>query len=438
MSTKNERIKATFKGTKERRKQMACRVYTVKLDRSHLNQDSLKILKLLFLEAKWLYNYCVGHPNVFSIDDKINAVPVKVKDRFELRQLKHLSAQVRQSIIMRTQQNIRGLARLKAKGHKVGRLKFKSYVKSIPLKQYGNTYKLINGKYLQIQKIKQKLRVNGLEQLPPNCECANATLLHQHGDYYVAITTYTPREHTPAVVPAQSIDIDFGVKHQLTLSNGVHVHYKIPIPRRIKQLCKKLSRHQYRSKNWWKTLYKLLKAYTKTTNIKRDIRNKLVHFLHTNFQVVCYQNENLGAWQRLWGSRMLSTSLGGIIRMLELKVHTPVEIDRFFPSTKNCSRCGHQRAMSLEERIYVCHNCGLVIDRDFNSSCILEQEGHNTLGRGPTEVTPAETNTSTLTLQYLNQIAYVKASMVKETGSLTALARGSSHMNKLKHSNTLL
>jgi putative transposase len=422
MSTKNERIKATLKATKERRKQMVCRVYTVKLDRSHLNQESLNTLKLWFLEAKWLYNYCVGHPNVFSINDTIKAVPVKVKDRFELRQLKHLPAQVHQSIITRTQQNIRGLVRVKAKGHKVGRLKFKSYVNSIPLKQYGNTYKLINGKYLQLQKLPQKLRVNGLEQLPSNCECANATLLHQHGDYYVAITTYTPREHKPMVVPAKSIGIDFGVKNQLMFSNGVRVQYKVPITRRIKKLCKKLSCKQYRSKNWWKTLYKLLKAYVKTTNIKRDIRNKLVHFLYTNFRMVCYQNENLRAWQRLWGSRMLSTSLGGIIRMLEVKVHTPVEVDRFFPSTKSCSRCGHQRAMSLAERTYVCYNCGLVIDRDFNSSCVLEQEAYKTLGRGPTEVTPAETNTSTLTLEYLNQIDYVNASMVAETGSLTALA----------------
>jgi putative transposase len=422
MLTKNERIKATLKGTKERRKHMMCQVYTVKLDRSHLNQDSLKILKRLFLEAKWLYNYCVGHPNVFSIDDKITTVQVKVKDQFERRQLRHLSSHMRQSIIKRTQQNIRGLARLKTKGHKVGRLKFKSYVNSIPLKQYRNTYRLINNKYLHIQKLPQKLRVNGLEQLPPNCECANATLLHQHGDYYVAIATYTPRESRPAMVQKQSIGIDFGVKNQLSLSNGVRIRYTVPVTRRIKQLCKQLSRKQYRSKNWWKMLYKLLKAYAKTTNIKRDIRNKLVHFLYTNFQMVCYQTENLGAWQRLWGRRMLSTSLGGIIRMLEVKVHTPVEIDRFFPSTKTCSRCGHQRAMSLAERTYECHHCGLVIDRDFNSSCVLEHEGHRVLGRGPTEVTPAETNTSTLALEYLNQIAYVKASMVAETGSLTALA----------------
>jgi putative transposase len=376
------------------------------------------------LEAKWLYNYCVGHPDVFAIDDTIKEVPVKVKDRFELRPLRQLSSQMRQSIITRTQQNIRGLARAKAKSHKIGRLKFKSYVNSIPLKQYGKTYRIINGKYVQLQKLPQKLRVNGLEQLPVTCECANATLLHQHGEYYLAITTYTPQEHKSVPVPAHSIGIDFGVKNQLTLSNGVRIRYTVPVTRRIKRLCRKLSRQQHRSTNWWNTLYKLLKAYATTTTIKRDIRNKRVHFLATTFQVVCSQNESLGAWQRLWGSRMLSTSLGGIIAMLETKVHTPVEIDRFFPSTKTCSRCGHQRTIGLEERSYVCHHCGLVIDRDFNSSRVLEHEGHNILlGRGPTEVTPAEIETATAaSLDYLNGIPYVAARLVAETGSLTASA----------------
>jgi len=180
MVTKNERIKVTLKDTKARRKHMLCRVYTVKLDRSHLNKDSLTRLKRLFLEAKWLYNYCVAHPYVFAIDDTITAVSVKVKDQFEMRQLRQLSSHMRQSIIISTQQNIHGLARLKAKGHKIGRLKFKSYVNSIPLKQYGNTYKIINRKYLHIQMIPQKLRVNGLEQLLPNCGKTNILLEVEH------------------------------------------------------------------------------------------------------------------------------------------------------------------------------------------------------------------------------------------------------------------
>jgi transposase len=48
--------------------------------------------------------------------------------------------------------------------------------------------------------------------------------------------------------------------------------------------------------------------------------------------------------------------------------------DRWFPSTKMCSRCGNVKEdMDLSERIYVCENpaCGLVIDRDVNAALNL-------------------------------------------------------------------
>ncbi len=48
--------------------------------------------------------------------------------------------------------------------------------------------------------------------------------------------------------------------------------------------------------------------------------------------------------------------------------------DRWFPSTKRCSRCRNVKEdMDLSERIYVCENpaCGLVIDRDVNAALNL-------------------------------------------------------------------
>jgi transposase len=48
--------------------------------------------------------------------------------------------------------------------------------------------------------------------------------------------------------------------------------------------------------------------------------------------------------------------------------------DRWFPSTKMCSRCGNVKEdMDLSERVYVCENpaCGLVIDRDLNAALNL-------------------------------------------------------------------
>ena len=53
---KNNRIREQGKLTKEKRKRQVCRVYRVKIDISHLNEAQRTHLKMLFVEAKWLYN----------------------------------------------------------------------------------------------------------------------------------------------------------------------------------------------------------------------------------------------------------------------------------------------------------------------------------------------------------------------------------------------
>jgi len=45
--------------------------------------------------------------------------------------------------------------------------------------------------------------------------------------------------------------------------------------------------------------------------------------------------------------------------------------DRFYPSSKTCSSCGHQQDMPLKERVFSCGNCGLSLDRDLNAAINL-------------------------------------------------------------------
>ena len=137
--------------------------------------------------------------------------------------------------------------------------------------------------------------------------------------------------------------------------------------------------------------------------------------------MVCFQAENLRGWQRLWGSKLLSTALGGIIRALEERTHTPVRVDWWFPSTKTCSRCQNIHDTRLDERVYSCPVCGLAINRDLNASLNIEFEGLKQVGMVRTDFKPVETGASTLAwLEYLNRIPYVRASPVRESGSLTA------------------
>jgi putative transposase len=55
-------------------------------------------------------------------------------------------------------------------------------------------------------------------------------------------------------------------------------------------------------------------------------------------------------------------------RQLEYKSSmygTKVElVDRWFPSSKTCSICGHVQSMPLKERVFNCGCCGITINRD--------------------------------------------------------------------------
>lgn len=123
-------------------------VRTVKIQRNKLSSPQREKLDRLFLEGKWLYNTALAH-NQF--DEKFrkslnHTVEVKLpSDKIEIRNLEVLGGQLQQGVLSRMRDNIKGLAALKKKGHKVGGLKFISELNSIPLKQFGNTYKIRGG-----------------------------------------------------------------------------------------------------------------------------------------------------------------------------------------------------------------------------------------------------------------------------------------------------
>ena len=380
--------------TQKRRKTQTCKVYEAKIDRSHLSSAAISHLSSLFKEAKWFYNFCLSHDDVDDVDTTLRTIPVKIgDDEYEDRKLNVLQAQMKQGIQTRLFGSLMSLAALKEKGFKVGRLKFKRLVNSIPLKQYDKTYFIRNGK-VRIQGLKQWLRVNGLDQIPNEAEIANATLVRRHGDFYIHVTTYQEKE--VKVVPNAVIGIDFGCDTQLTFSNGVKVKFQVPPSKRLKRLDRKIMRHKRPdSKKKEQDKRKRQKEYERLTNRKKDIRHKLVSAITNNYQYVAFQDESIHAWAMGGhGKKIQFSGIGGILSDLKHKSVTPLEVDKFFPSTKLCPKCGKKNSPTLADRVYEC-DCGFVMDRDLKSSICIEREGLKQIPVDSREFTMQENSTST-------------------------------------------
>ena len=190
---------------------------------------------------------------------------------------------------------------------------------------------------------------------------------------------------------------------------------------------KKLSKEQ--SNNYYKNKNKLNKEIRKRTNRKTDVKNKIVHYITSNYNIIITQNDNISSWKKLFGKRIESTCIGGIMEALKIKdknkALTLILLDRYMPTTKECSNCHNKYNIKLDDRIYKCPKCGFKIDRDYNSTLDMYYYGIRTekfkklVPMDDREFTPMEIITNTF--EGINS-PYVKASFIDESGSLNALA----------------
>jgi len=337
--------------TQAKRANQVCKVFELKIDKSHLSKTQSEFLGRLFAEDKWFYNYCLSQKNIKDADTTIKSVPVKLgKDGvYEDRPLTNLAGQMKQAIQNRIFLSLKTLSTLKKKGKKVGWLKFKSHVESLPLKQHNVTYRLnLNQNYLLLPKLKKPIKVLGLEQIPPKAELANANLLSKHGDYFLHVTTFMDKDSDYIQEQheinqrrkGRALGIDFGCTTQLTgmevNKQGYKIEFGIPVSDRIKRLDRRIQKkNRKRSKNKSKDQAKRRKAYAHLTNQRKDIRNKVVSALSKNYEIICVQDENIKGWQKGGhGKKITNTGIGGIMSALKKRAHTLVEVDRFVPTTK--------------------------------------------------------------------------------------------------------
>ncbi len=403
--SKIEKIKQSIQKTRDLRKSQVCKVFEVKVDKSALSKEKLEYFTRLFLEAKWWYNYILSQQDRFKIDLKNKKILVMNKDKqFEERVLKNLSYSIRNNIHKRLLVNLKSLLAKKKKKQKIGKLKFKKSINSIS----GDFF--IKNNKMRIEGLKKCFRVKGLDQIPKDAEIACINLIRRHGDFYFHITTFLNKKDI--IKTNQSIGIDLGIKDSFNFSNGVKVDVNIKESKRIKKLQQRLAKQKKHSKNNFKTRLKLQKAHEERTNQKRDITNKIVSYLNSNFDNICVQDDNIAGWQMLYGKKINASIVGRTLGKLKQLPKTIV-VDRYFPSTQLCPICGCKTKLSLSDRIFKCCNCGFSDDRDTKSARMIEIEGlkQKQIPMEYGKLTLVENKTSTSMLEYFKTIPNLKASL---------------------------
>ena len=369
---KNNRIREQVKLTREKRKGQMCRVYRVKIDISHLNEAQKTHLKMLFVEAKWLYNDALTFTQEHDINDydtTAHTVHGLDKDKQPVtHELEYLGSQMKQSVIQGIKYSLKSLSALKKHNHQVGTLRYKSDYVSINLQQHRVTYRFYDEYHVGIQGINERIRIKGANQFwnIPNIEFANAKLLSLPDGYYLAVTTYQNNGGEKRKLKPE-IGIDMGIKTTITTSEGKKYKVLIEESERIKKCQRLIARRKKGSSNRYKARKLLQRAYQRLTSRKRDTANKIVHEL-LEHEHIYMQDENLSGWHKGLFGKTVQHSVLGLIKAKLIHNKRVTVLSSREPTTKYCPVCGNlKKDITLADRIYECE-CGYREDRDVHAA----------------------------------------------------------------------
>lgn len=372
---KREAIKATRYATALKREQQICKVYECKIVEKRLNKKQKEELEMLFVEGKWFYNHVLNlHQTGITLKD-INSTNIKEIEKFnknkekEVVRLNYIGSQQKQSIITRMISNQKTIISLVKRGfQKYGNLQFKSELNCIPLKQYGNSYVFKSFNKVRISGISGKLLVRTGNQLQNVDELANANLIKKPDGYYLKVTAYINKENFKEKPSnGKEIGLDFGIKTNITTSEGEKIDISVEESDRLKKLQKELFRRTKGSNNRYKTIKKIQREYQKISNKKQDKANKIVSKLK-QYETVVIQDEQISNWHKGLFGKQVQNSCMGLIKSKLKQLPQTIILDKWIPTTKLCPKCQTiNKHITLKDRIFKC-GCGYEFDRDVHSA----------------------------------------------------------------------
>ena len=219
----------------------------------------------------------------------------------------------------------------------------------------------------------------------------NATLSKsKSGNYFLSIlvemedTELKKFEHTD-----KQVGIDLGVKDFVITSDGEvfeNKHFLKKEEKKMNRLQRQLSRKVKGSNNSDKQRIKIAKLFERMANKKDAYIHYVSNELLSSFDTIFMEDLNV---QGLLMNHKLSKAISevGFYKFKEIlstkalaNDKKVILVDRFYPSSKTCSVCGYKKEdLTLNDRSWVCPQCGTKHNRDINAAVNILLEGKRML-----------------------------------------------------------
>ncbi len=243
---------------------------------------------------------------------------------------------------------------------------------------------------LRVAGVEDGVEVRWSRELPSEPRSVTVTL-DSAGRWHASFRVEVNEQQLAATGNAASVDV--GVACAYALSDGQRQPNPRHLARRARQLRRAqrtLARTRRGSQNRAKARLRVARAYARVADARRDWQHWHTTQLVRQHDLLCVEDLAVTAMthsaqgtterpgrrvaQKAGLNRaILDVGFAEIVRMLAYKailygreLHI---VDRFYPSSKTCSGCGHAKAkLALTDRTYHCERCGLVLDRDVNAA----------------------------------------------------------------------
>jgi putative transposase len=238
-----------------------------------------------------------------------------------------------------------------------------------------NGFSWRNGQ-LTLAKQESPLKIRFSRDLPKGCPSSVAISVDRRGRYFVSFLFDV--DVKPLKKSKEAVGIDLGVKDFAALSTGEKIaapqHYR-KSDVRLKRANRLLHRRKKVSANRSKARVKLARAHARIADQRNDFLHKLSTRIIRENQAIVVEDLAVSNMVR---NRSLAKSIitqgwGEFVRQLEYKANwygrTFLKIDRFYPSSKRCSKCGYVLdSLPLDRRRWHCPECCTQHDRDVNAA----------------------------------------------------------------------